>query len=147
MKEQIVMLKSYRKEIEVLSLEVEVPTYDYDDERRNYFYRYEDLLLKLFNNKRDDRDILKIENYSGSNYIKVYINLTSYTEHNSSREECIEHLKRWFTSNMDIADEDIEVEITKGYIYEVPSWENKIQWYESKDKDLRPIHNYIEWED
>lgn len=144
MKEQTIMLKSYRKEIEVLAMEVEVPTRDVQDK---YFYSYEDLLLKLFNNKRDDKDILKIENYYGNNYIRVLINLTSYIEHNNSREESIEHLKRWFTSGLDVADDDIEVEFIKGFIYEIPQWENKIQCFEGKGQDLKIIHNYIEWED
>lgn len=146
MKEETIMLKSYRKEIEVLSMEVEVPTYD--DERRNkYFYSYEDLLLKLFNNKRDDKDILKIENYYGNNYIRVLINLTSYIEHNNSREESIEHLKRWFTSGLDVADDDIEVEFIKGYIYTISEYENKIETYRKNGDNFEVIQNYIEWED
>ena len=48
MKEQTIMLKSYRKEIEVLALEVEVPT---RDEQDKHLYSYEDLLLKLFKMK------------------------------------------------------------------------------------------------
>lgn len=145
MKEQTVMLKSYRKEIEVLSMEVEVPTYD-DEKRSKYFYSYEDLLLKLFNNKRDDKDILKIENYYGNNYIRVLINLTSYIEHNS-REESIEHLKRWFTSELDVSDDDIEIEFIKGYIYTIPEWENKIETYRKNGDNFEVIQNYIEWED
>ena len=145
MKEQTIMLKSYRKEIEVLSMEVEVPMYR--DENEKHLYTYPDLLLKLFNNKRDDKDILKIENYSGNNYIRIYINLTSYIEHNNKREESIEHLKRWFTSGLDVADDDIEVEISKGYVYEVPMWENKIETYKKDNDNWEVIHNYIEWED
>ena len=144
MKEQMVMLKSYRKEIEVLAMEVEVPTRDVQDK---YFYSYEDLLLKLFNNKRDDKDILKIENYYGNNYIRVLINLTSYIEHNNSREESIEHLKRWFTSGLDVSDDDIEIDFIKGYIYTIPEWENKIETYRKNGDNFEVIQNYIEWED
>lgn len=144
MKEQTIMLKSYRKEIEVLTLEVEVPT---RDEQDKHLYSYEDLLLKLFNNKRDDKDILKIENYYGNNYIRVLINLTSYIEHNNSREESIEHLKRWFTSGLDVSDDAVEVEFIKGFIYTIPQWENNIKCFEGKGQDLKLIHNYVEWED
>lgn len=145
MEERTIMLKSYRKEIEVLSIEIDVPTYD--DERRNYFYKYEDVLLKLFNSKREDSDILKIENYYNSNAIKVYINLTSYVDHNKTKEECIEHLKTWFTSNLDIRNEDVKTEITKGYIYEIPEWENKIETYKEENGNYEIIHNFIEWGD
>ena len=145
MNEKEVMLKSYRKEIEVLSMEVEVPVYR--DEKQKHLYTYADLLLKLFNNKRDDSDILKIENYSGNNYIRVLINLTSYIEHNSSREECIEHLKTWFASGLDVSDDDIETEIIKGYIYTIPEWENKIETYRKHGDTFETIHNYIEWGD
>ena len=144
MNEKEVMLKSYRKEIEVLAMEVEVPTRDVQDK---YFYSYEDLLLKLFNNKRDDKDILKIENYYGNNYIRVLINLTSYIEHNNSREESIEHLKRWFTSGLDVSDDDIEIDFIKGYIYTIPEWENKIETYRKNGDNFEVIQNYIEWED
>ncbi len=144
MKEQMIMLKSYRKEIEVLAMEVEVPTRDAQDK---HLYSYEDLLLKLFNNKRDDKDILKIENYYGNNYIRVLINLTSYMEHNNSREESIEHLKRWFTSGLDVADEDIEVEFIKGYVYTISEYENKIKTYEKENDEWKTIRNYLVWED
>ena len=144
MKEQTIMLKSYRKEIEVLSMEMDVPV---REEKDKYFYSYEDLLLKLFNNKRDERDILKIENYAGSNAIRVLINLTSYMDHYSSKESCIKYLKDWFRSNIDIAEEDVKTEIIKGFIYTIPQWENNIETLEGEGEDLRIIHNYIEWED
>ena len=144
MEEQMIMLKSYRKEIEVLAMEVEVPVRDAQDK---HLYSYEDLLLKLFNNKRDDKDILKIENYYGNNYIRVLINLTSYIEHNNSREESIEHLKRWFTSGLDVADEDIEIEFIKGYVYTIPEYENKIKTYEKENDEWKTIQNYLVWED
>lgn len=144
MKEQTIMLKSYRKEIEVLSMEMDVPV---REEKDKYFYSYEDLLLKLFNNKRDERDILKIENYAGSNVIRVLINLTSYMDHYSSKESCIKYLKDWFRANIDIAEEDIKTEIIKGFIYTISQWENNIETLEGEGEDLRIIHNYIEWED
>ena len=50
MKEQEVMLKSYRKEIEVLSLTIDIP--QYEGEKKTWYPTYEDVLLKLFNNKR-----------------------------------------------------------------------------------------------
>lgn len=144
MKEQEILLKSYRKEIEVLVLTMEVPTYDYNDERRQWFPKYEDVLLKFFNNMRDDRSILRIENYYDSNEITLIVNLTRYLEESySNREECIKHLKEWFKSGCDIADEDVKVEIGKAYLYEVPEYRNKIVSFENETY----IRNFIDWED
>lgn len=144
MNEKTIMLKSYRKEIEVLSMEIDVPV---REEKDKYFYSYEDLLLKLFNNKRDNKEILKIENYYGNNVIRVLINLTSYMDNYSSKESCIKFLKDWFRSNIDIAEEEVKTEIIKGFIYTIPEWENNIKSFEGENEDLRIIHNYIEWED
>lgn len=144
MKEQEIMLKSFRKEIEVLVLEMDVPSYEFNDKRRNYFPRYEDVLLTLFNNKRENNDILRIDNYYGSNTITITINLTAYLEESyQSRKECIKHLIEWFKCGCDVADEDVKTEIGKAYMYEVPEYMNNIKSFEGEQY----IRNYIEWED
>ena len=146
MKEQETMLKSYRKEIEVLSLTVDIPQYAIDDEKRNWFPKYEDVLLKVFNNKRENKDILKIINYYGSNKLTVHINLTLYLEDSySSKEECIEHLKDWLTSGLDVSNDMVEQNIYKGYVYSINDYENNMKCWD-KEKDM-PIENYVELQD
>lgn len=145
MKEQLTTLKSYRKEIEVLSLTLDVPVYEYNDERRNWFPKYEDVLLKVFNNKRENKEILKIINYYDSNEITIHINLTDYESEDSNREETIEHLKDWFKSGCDVSNDKIDTYIYKGYVYTISEYENDIKTFD-KDNDAL-IQNYIEWED
>ena len=136
-------LKAYKEEIEVITLSIVVP--EYEGERRNYFYKYEDVLLKLFNNKREDKDILEIENYYGSNKITIRVNLTRYLEDSyKERDEAIEHLKTWLTSGLDLSNEQVETSFNKGYIYEVDSYDNKIDDF---DKNDDRIYNYLEWVD
>lgn len=140
--EKELYLKAYRSEIEVVSLTIDVP--EYEGEKRTWYYRYEDVLLKLFNNKREDKDILEIINYYGSNKITIEVNLTHYLEdgyRNDNREEAIEHLKTWLTSNLDISNEQVETNFYKGYIYEVGEYDNKIPYVEN-DKSVR---TYIRW--
>lgn len=145
MKEQLTTLKSYRKEIEVLSLTLDVPAYEYNDERRNWFPKYEDVLLKVFNNKRENKEILKIMNYYDSNAITIHINLTDYESEDSNREEVIEHLKDWFKSGCDVSNDKIDARIYKGYVYEISEYDNEIQTWDDEHDAL--IQNYIEWED
>lgn len=145
MKEQLTTLKSYRKEIEVLSLTLDVPQYEYNDERRNWFPKYEDVLLKVFNNKRENKEILKIMNYYGSNEITIHINLTDYMNDSENREEVIEHLKDWFKSGCDVSNDKIDTYIYKGYVYTIPEYENNIKTFDTNNDAL--IQNYIEWED
>jgi len=124
-KEQEVMLKSYRKEIEVLSLTMDVPYYEPNDERGKWFPKYEDVLLKLFNNKRENDEILEINNYYGNNEITIRINLTQYLEdsYDTSKEEAIEHLKEWFIGGCDVSKDKIKQYIRKGYVYVIPEYE------------------------
>lgn len=146
MKEQETILKSYRKEIEVLSLTLDVPQYSYDDERRNFFPTYEDILLMTFNNKRENKEILKIINYWGSNAITIHVNLTDYLDDSySTREECIEHLKDWFKGNCDIDNDKIETYIYKGYVYTIPEYGNNIKTFDFDNDKL--IQNYIVFEE
>lgn len=144
MKEQSIFLKSYRKEIEVLVLTMEVPTYEPDDEKHRYYPRYEEVLLKIFNNKRENNDILDIQNWYGSNEISIVINLTHYLEDSyNDRQECIKHLIQWFKSGCDISDEDVSLEYGKAYIYEIPTYQNKIESFEGN----KYVRHYLEWED
>jgi len=144
MKEQEIMLKSYRREIKVLILSMDVPYYE-DAKRRNYFLSYEDVLTKLFNNKREEKDILEIQNYYNSNRITIYVNLTDYMknalyeETDEEVQNAIEHIKTWLTSGLDVSNDMVEHEIRKGYIYEIPDYMNNI-------KDLvndEFIENYV----
>lgn len=142
MKEQEIMLKSYRKEIEVLSLTMDVPYHD--GEKRTWYPTYEEVLLKLFNNKRENKELLKIINYYDSNEITIHINLTDYVEDGySTKEEAIEHLKTWFASGLDIKFDDIKEYYYKGYIYTIPEYNNNITTFEND----KLVQNYIEWED
>ena len=140
MKEQEITLKAYKEEVEILTMTLEVPSYELDDERRNWFPKYEDVLLKLFNNKREDKDILEIRNYYGSNKITIVINLTSYIG-NGDREESIEHLLVWFKGGLDVADKDVQMTYGKANVYKVNVWENE------KVVPYVGYENYIEWED
>ena len=126
MKEQETRIKAYKQEVEVLTLQMDVPVYE--GERASWFPRYEDVLLKLFNNKRENKEILEIRNYYGSNRICMVVNLTEYLiGSESNREESIKHLLEWFKCGLDISDDDIEQNIHKGYIYTINEWENKME--------------------
>ena len=125
------LLKAYKEKIEVLSLTMEVPV-----------EKYSDVLLKLFNNKRDNKEILKLGNYYGSNDITIHINISQYIESNhTSKQEAIEHLKEWFIGSLDISLNDVEEYIYEGYIFYVDEWNNK-QVIKSFDGD-KLIENYI----
>lgn len=141
MQDQEINIKAYKQEVEVLSLQMDVPVYD--GKWANYFPRYEDVLLKLFNSKRENKEILAIRNYYGSNKICVEINLTEYAD-GTSREESIKHLIEWFIGELDLSQDMVEQHIYKGYIYNVPEWENNIETYDKTKKET--IKNYIEWE-
>lgn len=128
MKEQEKMLKSCRKEIEVLHLRVSIP--DIED--------YKNVLLRLFNNKREDKDILDITNFYQNNDIEVSIDLTSYmNEMNKTKEEVIEHLKHWVVSGLDMLSDNVKVEINKAYVYDVY---DQFEWF---DKDDNFIQHYV----
>lgn len=133
--EKEIKLKAYRSEIEVLHLTLDVPS---NKGKEDFLYSYEDVLLKVFNNKRENKDILEINNYFGSNEITIVINLTHYMEDNhSSKEEAIEHLKDWFSAGLDVSNDQIEEYLDHGYLYSVPTYLN----------DVDGISNYIDWED
>lgn len=133
MKEQEVRLISYRKEIEVLTLTMDIPYYE-DSEKRAICGTYEATLLKLFNNKRDNKEILEIRNYYGSNKITLVIDFTSYMNGSEEdRNNSIVHLKEWFAGSHDININEIEAKLDVGYIYEVSEFEN----------DFTGINNFI----
>lgn len=144
MKEQELRLKAYRKEVEVLTLEMDVPYYE-DAEKRMMCGTYEDTFLKVHNNMREDDTILEVNNFYGSNVIELKIDFTRYMNESVSssttREEAVEHLKNWFAGMHDIKRDDIKVRFNKGYIYEIDEWENKFEYYD-KDKD-EPINNFV----
>lgn len=126
MEERQINLKSYRKGIEVLNLTIDIPYYE-DAHKRLVYGTYEDTLLRLFNNKRDNEEILDIRNYYDSNEITLVVNLTAYMEDSrDSREECIKHLKKWLIGNLDIALNDVKEYIHEGHIFEVYEHENDI---------------------
>ena len=126
MEDKQINLKSYRKDIEVLELTIDIPYYE-DVEKRFIYGTYESTLLRLFNNKRENEEILDIRNYYDSNKITLVVNLTAYMEDNrDSKEECIKHLKNWLIGNFDIATSDVKEYIHEGHIFEVYEHENGI---------------------
>ena len=145
MKEQMVTLKSYRRKVEIITLTLEVPTYEPTDERGKWFPRYEDVLLRLFNNKREEEDILEIRNYYSSNKITMVVNLTDYVDggYGKSKDECIEQLVKWFIGGLDVAPKDVKKDIGKAYIYEINGYDNNIPYKEGDDY----IETYIHWEE
>lgn len=143
MREQEIRLKAYRKEIEVLTLQMDVPYYE-DESKRMICGTYENTLLRLFNNKRENKEILEIRNYYDSDVITIKINFTEYMDKDeNNRKEEIEHLKSWFAGNHDIKNEDIKAYVNKGYIYEVDTYENNIPYYDNKTDES--IDTFIEW--
>lgn len=129
MKNKETLLKAHKEKIEVLSLTMEVPV-----------ERYSETLLKLFNNKRENKEILKLINYYDSNAITIHINLTSYLEDSfSSRDESIEHLKEWFIGSLPIDINSLKEYYYIGYIYYVNEYENN---FEFQDGD-KYINNYL----
>jgi len=143
MKEQEIRLKAYRKEIEVLTLQMDVPYYE-DESKRMLCGTYENTLLRLFNNKREHKEILEIRNYYNSYMITIKINFTEYMDKDGNdRKEEIEHLKSWFAGYHDIKNEDIKAYVNKGYIYEVDTYENNIPYYDYKTDES--IDTFIEW--
>ena len=103
---------------------MDVPTYE--GERAKWFPSYADVLLMLFNNKRDNKEILNIRNYYGSNKIAMDVNLTAYCG-GKDKDESIKHLVEWFKCGLDIADEDVEQYIHKGTIYTIAEFENNME--------------------
>lgn len=123
------LLKAYKEKVEVLSLTMEVP-----------YERYADTLLRLFNNKRENKEILKLINYYDSNVITMHINLNEYINSSySSREECIKHLKEWFISGLDIDINKVKEHYYVGYIYYVNEYDNNFK-FEDGDKY---VENYL----
>lgn len=127
MKNDCLYLKSYRKEITILELTIDVPYYD-DVKKRFMYGTYEETLLRLFNNKREHKDdILEIRNYYGSNKITMIVNLTYYLEDRKCDEkEAIKYLKRFMIDRFDLTDEDVKEYKHKGYIYEIYENENNL---------------------
>lgn len=134
--EELKRLISYKEEIKVLSLTMNVPKYE--GERKSWFPTYAETLLRLFNNKRENKEILEIVNYYNSNKITMRVNLTAYGD----TEQDIEHLKEWFKGSHDISNDEIECTTYKGYIYSVDTFDSNIQ-YEDQNGDY--IMNFIEW--
>ena len=145
--EQEIRLKAYKQQIRVLSLTIDIPTYANDDKRKNYFYSYEDVLTKLFNNKREDKDILQIQNYYDDNRITIRINFTSYMENSGEDEDdVINHLKRWLSSNVDVSNDDIETDINEGYIYTIEAYDNNIIMFKKNNNDFERVYNFVNFE-
>lgn len=120
-------LKAYKEEINILELTIDIPYFDNLEDRLIYG-TYENTLLKLFNNKRENKDeILEIRNYYGSNKITMVINLDAYRQGSyNSEEEDIEHLKRFMIGSFDMKSEDIKEYKHKGYLYTINDYENGI---------------------
>ena len=125
--EKLVTLKSYRKEINILELTIDVPYYE-DIDKRNMYGTYASTLLKFFNNKRENKnDILEIRNYYDNSKITLIINLDAYRQDSyNTEEEDIEHLKRFMIGNFDMKTEDIEEYRYKGNLYDINYLDNDI---------------------
>lgn len=115
-------LISYRKVVDVVRFTIN-PT---DEE-------YCEVLTCLFNNKRDEKDILEIYNYYGSNKISIVVNLTDYAESNyyddeqEAKEDAIAHMKRWINNFMKDNDENnIEVYENKACIYYIDEYSSNL---------------------
>lgn len=108
-------INAWEETIEVLTLRMDVPIEKYDDK-----------LVRLFNNKRENDEILEIINYYDSNEITVDINLTKYLEDgHSSKEEAIKHLKEWFRGDLDIKLDSIDEQLHEGHLYTVMEYQLK----------------------
>lgn len=124
--EKLIALKSYRKEIDILELTIDIPYFDKLEDRLIYG-TYEDTLLRLFNNKRENKeDILEIRNYYGNNKITIVVNLDNYRYNHNTEEEDIKHLKQWLIGNFDISIDDIKEYRHKGHLYTIETYENNI---------------------
>lgn len=116
----------WEEKIEVLTLRMDVPIEKYDDK-----------LVRLFNNKRENDEILELYNYYDSNEIAIYINLTKYLKegnNNGSKEDAIKHLKEWFRGDLDISLDSIQETLEEGHLYTV------------MDYTLNTDNNYIKLE-
>ena len=121
MEEQKTLI-SYRKVVDVVRFTIK-PT---DEE-------YCEVLTCLFNNKRDQKEILEVYNYYGSNKISVVVNLTDYTTYNyydddkEAEADAIAHIKRWLNMFMRDNDENnIEVYRSKASIYYIDEYSSKL---------------------
>lgn len=114
---------AYKSNIEVLVIEIKPNGKEYCE-----------TLTKLFNNKREERCILNIINYSGCNDISVEINLTQYLEesYGKTKEDAIEHLKKWIDSMMNYDnDGEITTRIKKAHLYVIDEYSSKIPYEEN----------------
>lgn len=118
-------LKAYKEKIEIVELTIDIPIYN-NLEDRSLYGTYEGTLLKLFNNKRENKeDILEIRNYYGNNKITLVVNLTNYSN-GSNYDESIKHLKEWLRGSFDMKLEDIKEYKHSGYLYTINTYENNI---------------------
>lgn len=108
-------INAWEETIEVLTLRMNVPIEKYDDK-----------LVRLFNIKRENDEILEIINYYGSNDIRVDINLTKYMEDShGSKEDAINHLKEWFRGDLDITLDSINELLQEGHLYTIMEYDMK----------------------
>ena len=128
-------LVSYRKVVDTVRLTLNVP------DNKEYY----EVLTALFNNKRENKEILEVYNYYGNNKITLVVNLTDYAEDNyhetveEAKEEAIKHLKRWVNCFMRDNDENnIEVYQSKASIYYIDEYSSKLQ----KELDGKWLDNY-----
>lgn len=133
MEEQKTLI-SYRKVVDVVRFTIN-PT---DEE-------YCEVLTALFNNQREEKEILEVYNNYCNNNITIVVNLTDYAEDNyhesieEARDEAIAHLKRWLNNFMRDNDEDnIIVYQTKASIYYIDEYSSKLE----KEIDGEWLTNY-----
>lgn len=121
-------LVSYRKVVDVVRLTIS-PTNE----------EYCEVLTKLFNNQREEKEILEVYNYYDNNQITIVVNLTDYARDFETKEEAIAHIKRWLNSFMRDNDEDnISVYETKASIYYIDEYSSKLE----REVDGQWLTNY-----
>lgn len=128
-----VRLTCCRADVEVLVLRINIPSIE----------DYKTTLLRLFNNKREDKDILEIQNFYCNNDIEISIDLTAYmNDTHKTKEEVIKHLTWWLIGNMDMKAEDVKVEVSKGRVYSM--YEDEFTYFDENNDFIR---NYVrsEW--
>lgn len=122
-------LISYREEVDLVDFKIN-PT---DDE-------YCEVLTCLFNNKREEKEIIDLYNCYGNNYITIVVNITEYMKDFEDKQDAISHIKSWLNNFMKDNDiNNIDVYEHKGAIYHIDEYGSKVP-YENEQGEF--IRNY-----
>lgn len=109
-------LIAYREVVELVDFKIN-PT---DEE-------YCEVLTALFNNKREEKEIIDLYNCYANNYITMVVNITEYKEAYDSKQDAIVHIKNWLNHFMRDNDiNNIKVYEHKGAIYHIDEYGSKV---------------------